>query len=127
MLHGAKDGRTFLLALGLLLAGTQAAVAADAEPAIQPASAECDFQRAGNPESIAHRARPSNGPSDTGYYVGGGAAFRGQPRMADEGTWGWDSAGLFGFRRIELGWWHGARYQGGPGQYQPNGPRVGKH
>src|SRR5580698_4044378 len=100
MFHCAKDRRSLpimlLLAVGVLLAGIRPAVAADEEPAIQPASSECDFQRAGNPECISPRARPSNGPRDTGYYVGGGAAFRGQPRMSDEGTWGWDYTGLFG-------------------------------
>ena len=124
------DGR-FLLALGLLLASMSAAVAADsvgaeAEPSPQYAG-PCDFQRAGHPECISHHARPSNGPGDIGYYVGGGAPFHGQPRKADEGTWGWDYAGPFFLRRIDLGWWHGARYQGGAGQYQPNGPRLGLH
>lgn len=134
MFHRATDWRILPLVVGLLLAGASA-VAAD-EPAVPTAAApavsvaapsECDIQRAGNPECISSHARPSNGPGDVGYYVGGGAPFHGQPRMADEGTWGWDYAGLFFFHRIDLAWWHGARYQGGPGQYQPDGRHFGKH
>jgi hypothetical protein len=127
MLHRAKDGRMLLLVVGLLLAGVSTALAAEAEPPAQQVNNGCDVQRAGNPECIAPRARPSNGPGDTGYYVGGGAPFRGTPRMASEGTWGWDYSGPFCFRRIDLGWFHGARYQGGTGQYQPDGPRLGRH
>ena len=117
-----------LLAIGLLLAGAPIVVAADVEPVVQqPASNDCDFQRAGNPECISRLARPSSGPNFTGYYVGGGSAFRGEPRSPNEGTWGWDYSGLFCFRHIDLGWWHGARYQGGTGQYQPDRTRLLSH
>jgi hypothetical protein len=126
MLHRAKDWRLLLLAIGLLLTAAPIAFAADAEPAVQPANG-CDFQRAGNPECVARYARPSNGPNFTGYYVGGGSAFRGEPRSPNEGTWGWDYAGPFSLRHIDLGWWHGARYQGGTGQYQPDRQRSLLH
>src|ERR1700676_3941504 len=119
MFHNAKDRRYLLLALGLLLAYGQAAVAeaasfggagpaaADAEPELLDPSDDCGFQRAGNPQCVARLARPSNGPGDTGYYVGGGAPLRGQPRLANEGTWGWDYSGLLFSRRIDLGWGDG--------------------
>jgi hypothetical protein len=86
-------------------------------------SAEGDC-RAGNPQCIARHAQPSNTPSDSGYYVGGGAPFHGQPRFSDEGTWGWDYSGRFLDRRIWLNWWHGERAQGGAGQYKTDGPRL---
>ena len=124
MLRIAKDGRILLLAIGLLLATAPTVFAADAETAVQPASDACDFQRAGNPECVARYARPSNGPNFTGYYVGGGSAFRGEARSPNEGTWGWDYSGPFCLRHIDLGWWHGARYQGGTGQYQPDRQRL---
>jgi len=127
MLHDAMDRRYLLLALGLLLAGGLAAVAGAAEPELLYPSDDCGFQRAGNPQCISRLARPSNGPGDTGYYVGGGAPLRGQPRLANEGTWGWDYSGLLFSRRIDLAWWHGARYQGGTGQYKTDGPQLGRH
>ena len=47
--------------------------------------------------------RPSDTPNYRGYYVGGGAAVHGQPRSANEGTWGWDYGGLLPkLRRPEL-------------------------
>ena len=58
-------------------------------------------------------------PSDTGHYlgyqVGGGAGhpLKAEPRRADEGTWGWDYQGWLIPRRVNLGWWHGRRSQGG--------------
>ena len=109
------------LAISMLLACAQYACAADAEPELLSPRDNCGYQRAGNPQCVAHHARPSNGPGDTGYYVGGGAPLLGQPRLANEGTWGWDYAGEFSLRRIALGWWHGARYQGGAGQYRTDG------
>ena len=120
MSHGAKDWLMVLFFFGWFLVGASNTLAADAPVPIQSGSDYCDFQRAGNPECIAWRARPSNGPGDAGYYVGGGAPFRGEARTVSEGTWGWDYQGPFCFRRIDLGWWHGARSQGGAGQYQPD-------
>ena len=72
--------------------------------------------RAGCPQVVSPHARPSNTPNYGGYYVGGGAAVHGQPRRADEGTWGWDYAGLIP-KYINLHWWHGAHKQGGGGAY----------
>jgi len=72
--------------------------------------------RAGCPQIVSPHARPSDTPSYWGYYVGGGAAVHGQPRCPEEGTWGWDYAGLFP-KRVALDWWHGAHAQGGGGSY----------
>jgi hypothetical protein len=73
---------------------------------------------------VAPWARLSNGPDYTGYYVGGGATWRGQPRFPNEGTWGWDYAGRCFTRHVWLEWWHGRRYQSGSGNYQSDGPEC---
>jgi hypothetical protein len=83
----------------------------------------CRHLREGCPLCVACYALPSNTPRDTGYYVGGGAAFFGQRRCSDEGTWGWDYAGIVP-KQIALNWWHGRRYQGGTGSYRTDGPRL---
>jgi hypothetical protein len=76
------------------------------------------LQRAGNPQIVAWYAQPSDTGSYIGYYVGGGAACRGEPRNINEGTWGWDYQGWLFPRRVALDWWHGRRYQGGIGHYR---------
>ena len=78
----------------------------------------------GYPQSIASYAQPSNTPRYIGYYVGGGSAFKGEPRFVDEGTWGWDYSGGLFHRRVWLNWWHGQRAQGGTGSYRTDGPRL---
>jgi len=84
----------------------------------------CRLKRAGNPNSVSWLAKPSNTPRYWGYYVGGGAAFGGSPRMRHEGVWGWDYFGGIFNRRVSLNWWHGARRQGGRGAYKTDGPKV---
>lgn len=80
--------------------------------------------RAGSPRCVGTHNQPSERPSECGYYVGGGAAFHGDVRCRNEGTFGWDYChGLLPHRAI-LGWYHGRRYQGGIGSYEPNGPHV---
>ena len=74
--------------------------------------------------SVTKDARPSDTHSYTGYYVGGGAAVKGDPRGAEEGTWGWDYQGGWLKRKVALDWWHGRRAQGGTGAYQTDGPHV---
>jgi hypothetical protein len=86
--------------------------------------AENGYERAGNPQDVACRARPSDSSAFSGYYVGGGAPFHGEPRYVNEGTWGWDYFGLSFQRRVQLNWWHGVRNQGGPGAYKTDGPRL---
>src|SRR5262245_40385346 len=76
-------------------------------------SGEHTHARAGCPLSVAWYARPSDTGAYVGYYVGGGCAWRGQPRSAAEGTWGWDYRGFLFPRRIALNWCR--RYQGGVG------------
>ena len=81
------------------------------------------LSRAGCPHQVANYARFGYGPKYVAYYVGGGApARKGEPRCVDEGTFGIDYKPIVpGFRRTtSLGWWHGRRLQGGPGQYEPN-------
>jgi hypothetical protein len=81
--------------------------------------------RTGDSQSVAPYARPSDTGRYCGYFVGGGAAWRGEPRFPSEGTWGWDYCG-FGIlaKRIDLQWSHGRRYQGGTGAYKTDGPPV---
>jgi len=81
--------------------------------------------RTGNSQSVAWYARPSDTGRCIGYYVGGGAPCHGEPRLLNEGTWGWDYKG-FGYlpKWIALQWWHGRRYQGGTGAYKTDGPPI---
>ncbi len=77
----------------------------------------CEGQvRAGCPQIVSRYALPTNTSNYDGYYVGGGAALHGQPRCANEGTWGWDYLGLFP-KCVVLDWWHGAHAQGGGASY----------
>ena len=85
------------------------------------------FDRAGNPECVSPLATAAESPHEVGYYVGGGApvkAHRGEPRRADEGTWGMDYGGIVIPKKNVLNWWHGGRYQGGRGAYDAEGPRI---
>jgi hypothetical protein len=80
--------------------------------------------RTGNAQSVAPYAKPSDTGRYVGYYVGGGAAWRGDPRALNEGTWGWDYQGFGLPRQIALQWTHGRRYQGGTGAYKTDGCPV---
>jgi hypothetical protein len=81
--------------------------------------------RAGGPKRVAWWAAPSRTPAYAGGYVGGGNAYKGESRMTNEGTWGWDYEGRFVSRRVFLSWSHGRRYQGGTGAYRTDGgPKV---
>jgi hypothetical protein len=121
-----------LLALGAALLAT----ACHAEPPlVEPVPAggngvpPVGRRGSGAPPSVACYAHPSNTKSYCGYYVGGGSAWRGQPRCLNEGTWGWDYHGCLIPQRVFLQWWHG-RYQGGSGAYKIDGPhflKPGKH
>ena len=82
-------------------------------------------ERAGYPQCLARHAEQTRTAGGIGYYVGGGAAHHGEPRCREEGTWGWDETGHPCFRRrVVLGWWHGRKFQGGPGRYATDGPHV---
>jgi hypothetical protein len=105
-----------LAVLALAPGSPAGAVAADdIPPTAQPASRACYSL------PIAPWARPSNTPDYVGYYVGGGCAWRGEPRYPDEGTYGWDYEGCYFARRVWLLWCHGRRYQGGTGAYDSDG------
>ena len=85
------------------------------------------FARAGNPQCISPLAVPAESPHEVSYYAGGGArtrAARGQERRDNEGIWGVDYGGILFPKHVELGWWHGGRYQGGYGAYRTDGPRI---
>lgn len=87
------------------------------------AQAEDDLARAGCPQQIARHAQVGYRKGYVVYYVGGGAgAPKGEPRTCEEGTFGVDYKPIVpGFRNtVALGWWHGRRWQGGTGQYEPN-------
>jgi hypothetical protein len=81
-------------------------------------------ERAGNPHSISCLARPSNGPHDGGYYVGGGCPCncKADLRYCNEGTWGWDYVGHYLIPIVDLGYWHGRRDQSG--SYKTDGPKI---
>jgi hypothetical protein len=85
-----------------------------------------DERRAGHPSLVSPLAQPSETKGEIGYEVGGGAVpcrGKGEERCAEEGTWGWDYEGHLLPAKINLGWWHGARQQGGSGAYRTDGPR----
>ena len=79
--------------------------------------------RSGHANCLAPWLRNTDGRRYQGYYVGGGTRPgrtlpTGTPRYTDEGTWGFDYAPQYS--RVNLLWSHGARYQGGTGQYEPD-------
>lgn len=87
------------------------------------AQSEDNEVRAGCPNQIARHARVGYGKDYVVYYVGGGARSpKGEARYVEEGTFGVDYRPIVpGFRNtVALGWWHGRRWQGGQGQYEPN-------
>src|SRR6266404_9043296 len=101
-----------ILAAALCLAGSPAAGnEADADKDPDGAAAASSYQIGGHDDCLSRHAHPSNTPAYGGYYVGGGAPHHGDERFADEGTWGWDYFGHHFNRHIDLGWWHGGRYQ----------------
>lgn len=86
----------------------------------------CDFARAGCPQCLAKFTMGSNNWRYGGYYVGGGTPMKGAGRSLDDGTWGWDYAGLLFTKRIALNWTANGRSQGGTGAYKTDGPKL-KH
>jgi hypothetical protein len=75
--------------------------------------------RTGCPQQTAPWAVCQDESKYSGYYVGGGAAFGGEPRVYNrEGTWGWDYSPWWS--TIRLNWFHGRRFQAGEGQYNPD-------
>lgn len=120
--RGRQDGRrlpSLLSSLTILLL----LVSCRAARASETSAAHTD-QRAGYPKRVAWYAASSpNGKYQVGY-VGGGTAFKGEPRYPSEGVWGMDYRGKIP-RKVFLRWSHGRRYQGGTGSYNPDqGPVV---
>ena len=88
-----------------------------------------DQARAGHPREVSHFAMPSDTGRYIGYWIGGRACAcvlgtRRRPPYPDEGTWGWDFTGGLFRRNVDLGWWHGRRYQGGTGAYKTEAPKL---
>lgn len=82
----------------------------------------------GVPYEVGLFAKPTY-TFEYGYgWVGGGApTWRGGPRRANEGVWGRDYVGVAYLRRVWPNWWHNGRYQGGPGSYTTEGPKLLHH
>jgi hypothetical protein len=92
------------------------------------AAAEEEPQRLPPPWSgfppVACYARPSDSGHYGGYYVGGGAPCKGQPRDVLDGTWGWDYVGCGCLPRVYLQWLHGRRGYSAYGGYRIDGPHL---
>lgn len=85
------------------------------------------LHRAGHPETQGRLAKPSLNRHYSFGYVGGGAAFRGEPRFSEEGTWGVDYSGILFKKKIWLGWLHGRGEQRHDGSYHTDGPHLLAH
>ncbi|MBC8351616.1 MAG: hypothetical protein H8E66_06485 [Planctomycetes bacterium] len=100
-----------------------------ANPRSKAISHDCidPFHRSGHPETQSRFAKPSLNQHYSYGYVGGGAAFRGEPRFADEGTWGVDYSGILFKKQVWLQWLHGHREPRNNGSYQTDGPHLLRH
>lgn len=85
------------------------------------------LHRSGHPETQGRFAKPSLSQHYSFGYIGGGAAFRGEPRSPDEGTWGVDYSGILIKKHIWLPWLHGRREPRHDGSYQTDGPHLLQH
>jgi hypothetical protein len=86
------------------------------------------MRQAGYPQLVSPVAMESYNQHYSGSYVGGGKAFGGHGRCANEGTWGWDYTPFRPMSsRIFLNWSHGRHYQGGTGAYATDGPKPIEH
>lgn len=85
------------------------------------------LHRAGHPETQSKYAQPSLNRRYSFGYVGGAAAFHGEPRFADEGTWGVDYSGILFKKQTWLGWLHGHREPRHDGSYHTDGPHLLEH
>jgi len=90
-----------------------------------PASC-CEVARSGDTACPACWAIPTDPYRYSGYYVGGGTCcpYASCPRYGDQGTWGWDYVGYCVKPLVRLAWWKSPHYQGGPGNYAPDGPNC---
>lgn len=85
---------------------------------------ENGFERSELPFCLGRFAKPSISSSHMIGYVGGGTAYGGERRTANEGTFGMDYSGNWFARKSWLKWSHGGRHQGGQGRYETDGPRL---
>jgi hypothetical protein len=131
--HSLLPSRAAWLVGVLACAGASWARAHDLTPSMgRPATERRHFQgdqfrRAGDPQCISPLAKPTESSHEFGYYVGGGARERSRQaehRRPAEGVWGTDYLGIIIPKHVDLGWWHGRRYQGGTGSYGTDGPRI---
>jgi hypothetical protein len=123
-LHISRWGLAVLFAM-MVMCETRNVAAGDY--AATEASAGDQFEqrrrRAGCPDLVARCASSTYGRCYCGLYVGGGAAtirrlsFHAEPPYRDEGTFGMDYSPPWSC--VNLMWYHGRKYQGGEGQYQP--------
>ncbi|HEY4233459.1 MAG TPA: hypothetical protein VGM76_08525 [Lacipirellulaceae bacterium] len=109
---------------------------ASAEQSLYAPASSCEVMRSGDLACPSRGAIPPDNCHFSGYYVGGGAGpcpclscplrSRSCERCRDQGTWGWDYVGGGGCVSpfVRLGWWCPPHYQGGPGNYAPDGPNF---
>ncbi len=122
MTLAASNRFVWWAALAGCLLGTLPSGSVVAEDACADCQRDENHRRAGYPQSVKHLAAPSNTRFYGWYYVGGGdALWRGEPRLANEGTFGWDYSGILFPKQVALAWSHGRRYQGGTGAYRTVG------
>jgi hypothetical protein len=93
-------------------------------PPLYASPSLCEVQRAGYPLELSPLARFAYMCEYTGYYVGGGGKSNANVRAIDQGTWGWDYIGHCRRPLVRLDFRHPAPYQGGEGQYEPDGPKC---
>ncbi len=116
-----------LAAIGCAAIGivqNSAAAATLSEPILYAPASPCDIERAGYPQCVSPLAKCAKRCAYTGYYVGGGAPSNANFRCHEQGTWGWDYIGDRWNPLVRLGFTHPPRYQGGTGQYEPDGPKC---
>lgn len=112
-----------IIAAGALVYPTRAAEHST-KSLYAPAGCE-ELQRAGCPNQLSGWANVQNPCFYTGYYVGGSASSHQNARQCrNQGTWGWDYSGRRITRLVRLDFQCPSPYQSGPGNYQPDGPRV---
>lgn len=85
-------------------------------------------RQAGYPQCVSPISMVSYNEHYSGGFIGGGKAFGGHERCANEGTWGYDYTPFRPMSpRLFLKWSHGRHYQGGGGPYATDGPKPLEH
>lgn len=115
------------IACAAVIATGMTACAANAAESLYAPAGYCEMKRAGFPAEQSYLAKSEDPCAYTGYYVGGSQSSNcNRGRCCNEGTWGWDYVGkCFCISpRVRLNFHHPPHYQGGPGNYEPDGPRA---